>query len=99
MHIGESQVAATEAIGKLLVVDAHEVQNGGPHVIDGAGVFDGVVAEVVGGSVDVAGLDAAAGHPDGETVGVVIAAIGSLGEGRATELAGPDDKGAVEQAA
>ncbi len=96
MHIGEPQVAAAEAVGELFVVDAHEVKHGGPHVIDGAGVFDGVVAEVVGGTVDVAGLDAAARHPDREAVRVVVATIGALGEGRATELASPHDKGAVE---
>lgn len=99
MYIGESQITAAEAISQLFVVDAHEVQHRSPHIIDGAGVFDSVVAEVVGGAVDVAGLDAATGHPDGEAVGVVIATITALREGRSAEFAGPDDERAVEQAA
>ncbi len=99
MHIREPQIAATEAIGEQFVIEAHEVQHGGPHVIDGAGVFDGVIAEVVGGTVDVARLDATTGHPDREAVRIVIATITALRKGRAAEFAGPDDEGAVEQAA
>lgn len=30
MHIGEPQVAAAEAVGELFVIEAHEVENGGP---------------------------------------------------------------------
>lgn len=99
MYIGEPQVAAAEAVGELFVVEAHEVEDGGPEVIDGADVFGGVVAELIGGAVDVAAFDAATGHPDGKAVGIVVAAVGALGEGRATEFAGPDDERAVEQAA
>ena len=45
------------------------------------------------------GLDAAAGHPHGEAVGVVVAAVAFLRHRRAAELAAPDDQGLVEQAA
>jgi hypothetical protein len=63
----------------------------------GHGLFNGREAEFVGGAVRVAGPDAAAGHPDAEGVGVVIAAPGfdlfdlALQKRRAAELAAPDD--------
>ena len=44
-------------------------------------------------------FDTAACHPDGEAVGVVVAAITALSEGGATEFASPDDEGGVEEAA
>src|SRR3954454_6411820 len=71
-------------------------------------VLDGLEAELVGGAVDVAALDAAAGHPDGETVVVVVAAVhlahvraggGELDGGGAAELAAPDDQGVLEHPA
>ena len=99
MHIGEPQIAATKAVGELFVVDAHLMQHGGPHVIDGADVFGGIVAEFIGGAIDVAAFDAAAGHPDGEAVGIVVATVTALRKWRAAEFAGPDEQRAVEQAA
>ena len=75
------------------------MEDGGPHVVDGARVLGGVVTEVVGGAVDVPAFDAAAGHPDGEAVGVVVATITALSEGCAAEFTSPDDEGGVEEAA
>ena len=71
------------------MVDAEEVEHGGVQVVHFDFVFDGLVAALVGGAVGEAGFDAAAGEPDGEAEGVVIAAVGPLGEGRAAELAAP----------
>ena len=98
MHIRESKIATTEAVGELFVIDPHEVQHGCPHVINGAGVFDGVVSKVIGGSVNMAFFDAAARHPNGEAIGVVVATIGALSKWRAAKLPGPHDERAVEQA-
>ena len=63
-----------------------------------------VVAEFVRLAEDDARLDAAAGHPDGEAVRVVVAAqelraAAGLVHRRAAELAAPDDQRLVEQAA
>src|SRR5690606_38414410 len=44
-----------------------------------------------------ASLDAAPGHPDGEAVGIVVAAVAALGEGGAPELSRPDHEGRFEQ--
>ena len=74
------------------------MQDGGVDVGDVVPVLDGVEAEFVGRAVGDAALDAAAGHPDGEAVGMVVAAVGPLGAGRAAELGRPDDDRLVEQA-
>ena len=59
-------------------VEAELVQDGGVDVGDVVAVLDGVEAELVGGAVGDAALDAAAGQPDREAVGVVVAAVGAL---------------------
>ena len=60
------------------------------------GILGGVHAEFVGGAVDVAAADAAAGEEGGEG-GVVVVATGfgvfALGVRGASEFAGPDDEG------
>ena len=63
-------------------------------------VLDGVEAELVGLAEGDARLDAAAGQPHGEGVGVMVAAVvAALDHRRAAELAAPDDQRVVEQAA
>ena len=99
VDVGQAHVAAAEAVGESLVIDAQEVQDRGVEVVDLDLVLDGVVAVVVGGAVDGAAFDPAAGQPDGEAVGVVVAAVGSLRHRGAAEFAAPDDQGRVEQAA
>ena len=70
-------------------------------VLDVEAVADGGCAEFVGLADADAALDAAAGHPHGEAVGVVIAAgaVGVLGRRLPAELAAPDHQRLVEQAA
>ena len=61
---------------------------------------DGELAELVGRAVGDAGLEAAAGQPDREAAGVVVAAGAVLfGVRRAAELAAPPDDRVFEQAA
>ena len=57
-----------------------------------------LVAELVGGAVGHAPLDAAAGHPEREAEDVVVAA-GPLAHRRAAELAAPEDQRVVEHPA
>src|SRR5260221_434204 len=81
------------AVGEPLVVEAQEVQDGGVQVVHVDLVLHGLVAELVGRSEGVAGLDAGAGEPDGEAVGVVVAAGAVLlGVRGAAELAPPPDE-------
>ena len=46
--VGEAEVAAGVVIGEFLVVDAHEVEDGGVEVVEVDGLVFGVVAVVVG---------------------------------------------------
>ena len=104
MHIGQPVVSSLKKVSQLFVVDAELVEDGGVKIVDVDGVFGDVVAEFVRSSVGDAGLDASAGHPDGETFGVVVAAIIFTGEfalavGGSAEFATPDHEGVVEHAA
>ena len=73
VDIGESEVAALEAVGEAGVLHAEEVEERGLQVVDMDGVGGDAGAEVVGGAVGVARAQAAAGHEDAEAVGVVVA--------------------------
>ncbi len=96
---------ALELEGKLLVVDAQQVQDGGLKVMNVNLVVHGVEADIIRGSIGDAGFDAASSHPGGEGVGVVVAAPAfavlhvALEERRAAEFTTPDDKGLIEHAA
>jgi len=68
-------IQALELEAELGVVDAHEVEDRGVEVVDVYGVFDDVVAEVVGLAMNDAAFDAAAGHPHAEIARVMIAAV------------------------
>src|SRR5262245_33039769 len=92
MYIGQAEVAAAEAIGQLLVIQAEQMENGRMQVVEVADVLDGVNAQLVGRSVHGAALDAAARQPDAETLGMMIAAIASRGVGSPAKLARPEDQ-------
>ena len=55
MDVGEAVVAAAGAVGQFLVIDAEQMQHRGPEVVDRVDVFDGVIAELIGGAVNRAG--------------------------------------------
>ena len=74
LHAGQLVVQAAVEVRQPAVVQAHQVQDGGVQVADVAAVDDGLVAELVGLAVAGAALDAAAGQPVGEALGVVVAA-------------------------
>src|SRR5438445_9165744 len=72
--IGEAELAALELVGETRVIDAHQVEDGGMQVVDIDRVLSHVVAQVVRLADRNTGLDAAAGHPDGEGARVVVPA-------------------------
>src|SRR5437879_354543 len=57
-------VASLETVGELRMFDAEQVHHRGVQVMHVDGVFDDVVAEVIGPAMDQAWLDATAGHPN-----------------------------------
>lgn len=98
-HIAQPEIASAEEVGEVFGHDSELVLHGGPEIVDAEAVFDGVVAEIVSGAVAEAGLEAAAGDPEAEAVGIVVATIAALSEWRAAKLAAEDDDGAFEKTA
>jgi len=107
VDVSEAAIDAVLADGELLVIDAHEVEDGGVEVVDGDGVLGGVVAVVVGGAVVVTGPGAATAHPHCEAMGIVIAAViaaahlsvEEFAAGGAAELASAQDESVFQEAA
>src|SRR6266699_6494949 len=79
MYVRQPEIAASVAVGELLVVEAHELQNCGVQVVNVNFVLDGLEAELVGGPVGLPAFDAAAGQPISETVVVVVSAVDLAG--------------------
>ena len=63
MHIRQSEVAASIAIGQFLVIETEQVQYGGVQIVDVNLVLDGREAELIGRAVNVSALDAATSKP------------------------------------
>ena len=80
------------------MVHAHHVENRGVDVVQVGFVFYGLESEIIGRAVAGSALDAAAGHPHREAIGIVIPARGTdaFGKWHATEFASPDDQCAFE---
>ena len=64
MHIGQPEVSPGVSVREPRVIEAEQVQDRGMQVVDVHRVFDGLVAELIGGTVDDAPLDSTAGQPD-----------------------------------
>ena len=102
VDVGQAEVAALVPVGKPFMVHAKAVQDGGVEVVNVHLVPLRKIAKVIGRTVNDARPDAAAGHPDGEAVRVVVATVsgaGALRHWRSAKLAAPDHQCLVEQAA
>src|SRR5207249_153952 len=75
MHVRQAEIAAIEAIRQLRVVQSEQVQDRRLKVVDADAIVNRLVAEIVRASMMNAALDSPAGHPDGVSVWVVIAAL------------------------
>ncbi len=64
-------------------IEAEQVEDRGVNIGDVMRMLDGVKAEFVGAAMDGAALGAATGHPDTETIRMMIASIAALSAGRA----------------
>ena len=98
MHVCQTVVTATVAIGESFVVDAHQVQDGGVEIVDVDRFLDRPDAVFVRGAVDITAFHAGTGQPGREGPVVMLAArgIGRIVERRAAELCGPDDEHVVQ---
>src|SRR5436190_10125769 len=105
MDIRQPKIAPLETVGKLFVIKAEQVQNGGLKIVNVDLIAHDREAELIGFSIADAVLDTAAGEENGEAVRVVIAAeefaIGgaSFTERRAAEFAAPHYQRFVQQSA
>ena len=104
MDVREAKVAALEAVGELLVIDPHAVQDGRVQIVDVDRVFGDIVTVVVGLAETETSLDSTAGHPDRITAAMMIAAIVfffnfSLAIDGAAKFAAPDNQGVFQQPA
>lgn len=102
MDVCQPKVSSLESVGEFKVIDAEEVENGRMQVVDMDLVLDGVEPEIIGPPVHHAWFDAAASHPDGVSMGVMIPADlvglqGSLHHGRPAKFASPEHEGFVQQ--
>ena len=64
VDVGEAEVAALEAEGEFLVIEAEEVEDGGLEIVDVDFIFHNGEAEFVGLAVAEAAFDAAAGKEE-----------------------------------
>ena len=101
-YAGQPEVEAQVSEGQLTVIDAELVEDRRLDVMHVDGLFHGMKTEVVGASETHPAPDAAAGHPDGKRLGVVIATLAAIQRGarfdhRGTaKLSAPDDQRVLE---
>ena len=93
--IGQTAVATLEEIRQFFVVDAQQCEHRGVQVVDVDFVFHCAEAEVIRRANGLAAANAAAGHPDAETVRAMVTALVALQHRCATELAAPHNERAV----
>ena len=74
VNVGQAIISALEAIGESFVVEPKLVEHGWLAVVYVHLVFDDVVANFVRLAVEQSGLDAAAGHPHGVGIDMMISA-------------------------
>ena len=80
VDVGEASVDAIVAHAKLGVVDTEEVEDGGVDVVDfgGGGAHQWFVSPLIALAGGDPALDAAAAHPVGEAIRIMIAAGAAL---------------------
>src|SRR5262249_2685094 len=99
--VGQTEIAAGVTVGKLGVVETHEMQDGGVVVVYVAGVGDDIRSIAVGFAVGAAAADARAAEERREGFGVVVAAfaVTAVAPGGASEFGADRNEGLIEKAA
>ena len=100
MDVGEAEVAALESERQPLVVEPQQVQYRGVQIVHVAVAVDRTKAKLIRGADDVPGLDTAPGHPHGEGVDVMVAALRlpRFTHRSSAKFPAPDDQRVVEHA-
>src|SRR5438045_1327288 len=90
VYVSQSAFDAIVIERQAFVIQTEQMQQGGVQVVDGANVFDGAMAVLIGGAVAESFLDAGAGQPHREAMRIVIAPLSTaLERGHAAELGHP----------
>ena len=97
VHVGQTEIAARVSVSQLGVIHAELIEQRRVQVVNRDAVLHGLEAELVGGAVGEAALEAAACHEHREAVRIVIAAVAAFGDRRAAEFAAPDHQRFVQQ--
>ena len=103
VDVRQSPFDSVVVVGELFVVDSEEMKDGCVKVVPGGDVSLGLPSVLIGFAVGNSGLKSAAGHPDTETILVVIAsgsqdtAVG-LCEWSAAEFTGEQHQGVIQKA-
>src|SRR5205807_538363 len=85
-HDGGTLGAPVVQIGDAHVVKPETPENRGVQIVNVGSLFDGAETDIVGAPDNLAGLDAAAGHPHTEPPRIVIAPLPLFIERSAPEL-------------
>ena len=105
-QIRQTKITPGITVCEFLVIEPEHLQNRGVQIVNVNRVFNRLETKIVGGAVDVSAFNAAAGHPHGKAVMVVIAAVDFSGVGpllgkfdgrRPAEFASADHQRFVEQ--
>ena len=104
LNTGQAVIQALVRKGETLVVDSQLMKHRRVEVANVDWIFGDVVAEVIGLTVADTALDAAAGHPSGETTRVMVATVVvpiriALGISRASEFSRAHDQRIFQQTA
>ena len=100
VDIGQPSLDSVVVDAETAVLESSQVQDCGVDIMNTGGVFDRPVSKRVGGTEGKRCPDTCPGHPDSESVGVVVSTAGPLLErGHAAEFAAEDDQGFFEQTA
>ena len=85
--------------GQPFVIDAEQVQCGGMEIVRVGGIHRCLPAQFIRGTVASAALNTSAGHPCGESAGIVVAAFAvvALSDGLAAEFGGADYQRFIKQ--
>lgn len=77
-HIRQPHISPVIRVRQLLVIHAHQMQNGRVQIIHRGTIFDRVQAVLVRRAVDRATLHSTASHPHREPLRIVIPAVQPL---------------------
>ena len=99
VHIGQPAVDAVVTVCQFLMIDPHEMENGGMEIVGGRRVFRGFPGPLVALAVGHASLDPCSAQPGDKGAAVVVTAGTALAEGHPPKLSRPYYERIFQQAA